>query len=133
MPVVRTIDRDGQELQNYVNPFFQQVDSFVKNELKVRQNIYGRRVRGVGASYPKQVEWSYGKTAWGIVTSKNVKGVTLGLPGSKVMSDSKGNLTLYNASRNVPNKPLLSEIEITNEGPLGSMLRGVFKFTIYPE
>jgi hypothetical protein len=133
MPVIKTIDRDGREVQNYVNPFFQEVDSFVKNELKVRQNIYGRRVRGVGASYPKQVEWSYGKTAWGVVTSKNVKGVTLGLPGSNVMSDSKGNLTLYNASRNVPNKPLLSEIEITNEGPLGSMLRAIFKFTIYPE
>ena len=133
MPVVDTIDRNGDSQKSYVNPFFQEVDKFVQSEITVRQNILGRRVRGVGASYPKPVEWAYGKTAWGIVSSKSVKGVTLGLPGSKVMSDSKGNLTLYNASRNVPNKPLLSEIEITNEGPLGSMLRAVFKFTIYPE
>ena len=133
MPVVQTIDSLGNEQRNYVNPFLQEVDKFVQSELKVRQNILGRRVRGVGASYPKPVEWAYAKTAWGIVSSKNIKGVTLGLPGSKVMSDNKGNLTLYNASRNVPNKPLLSEIEITNEGSLGSMLRASFKFTIYPE
>ena len=133
MPIIETLNIDGNTERSYVNPFFQEVDRFVKNEITVRQNLAGRRVRGVGASYPKQVEWSYGKTAWGIVTSKNIKGVTLGLPGSKVMSDSRGNLTLYNASRNVPNKPLLSEIEISNEGPLGSMLRAVFKFTIYPE
>lgn len=133
MPVVQTIDSLGNEQRNYVNPFLQEVDKFVQSELKVRQNILGRRVRGVGASYPKPVEWAYAKTAWGIVSSKNIKGVTLGLPGSKVMSDNKGNLTLYNASRNVPNKPLLSEIEITNEGSLGSMIRASFKFTIYPE
>ena len=133
MPVVQTIDSLGNEQRNYVNPFLQEVDKFVQSELKVRQNILGRRVRGVGSSYPKPVEWAYAKTAWGIVSSKNIKGVTLGLPGSKVMSDNKGNLTLYNASRNVPNKPLLSEIEITNEGSLGSMLRASFKFTIYPE
>lgn len=133
MPVIQTIGRDGTESRQYVNPFLQEVDTFVKSELTVRQNILGRRVRGVGASYPKPVEWAYAKTAWGIVSSKTVRGVTLGLPGSKVMSDGKGNLTLYNASRNVPNKPLLSEIEITNEGSLGSMLRATFKFTIYPE
>ena len=133
MPVIQTIDAGGNESRKYVNPFLQEVNKFVKDELKIRQNILGRRVRGVGASYPKPVEWAYAKTAWGIVSSKSVSGVKLGLPGSKVMSDSKGNLTLYNTSRNVPNKPLLSEIEITNEGALGSMLRATFKFTIYPE
>ena len=133
MPVIKTINGSGNEESKYVNPFLQEVDKFVQSELKVRQNILGRRVRGVGASYPKPVEWAYAKTAWGIVSSKTVKGVTLGLPGSKVMSDKKGNLTLYNTSRNVPEKPLLSEIEITNEGSLGSMLRATFKFTIYPE
>jgi hypothetical protein len=133
MPVIKTINGSGNEESAYVNPFLQEVDKFVQNELKVRQNILGRRVRGVGASYPKPVEWAYAKTAWGIVSSKTVKGVTLGLPGSKVMSDKKGNLTLYNTSRNVPEKPLLSEIEITNEGTLGSMIRATFKFTIFPE
>ena len=133
MPVIKTINGSGNEESKYVNPFLQEVDKFVQSELKVRQNILGRRVRGVGASYPKPVEWAYAKTAWGIVSSKTVRGVTLGLPGSKVMSDKKGNLTLYNTSRNVPEKPLLSEIEITNEGSLGSMLRATFKFTIFPE
>lgn len=133
MPVIKTINANGNEESSYVNPFLQEVDKFVQSELKVRQNILGRRVRGVGASYPKPVEWAYAKTAWGIVRSKTIKGVTLGLPGSKVMSDKKGNLTLYNTSRNVPEKPLLSEIEITNEGSLGSMLRATFKFTIFPE
>ena len=116
----------------YVNPFFQQVDDDVRTELNVRGNFYGRRVRGVGAELPKNVVWSYQKTAFGRVVSKSKRGVSLGLPGSNVMSDKDGNLTLYNAARNVPNKPLLTSIEVSNEGTMGSLLKGKFSFIAFP-
>lgn len=121
---------DGKS--TYVNPFFQQVDDDVRTELNVRGNFYGRRVRGVGAELPKNVVWSYQKTAFGRVVSKSKRGVSLGLPGSNVMSDKDGNLTLYNAARNVPNKPLLTSIEVSNEGTMGSLLKGKFSFIAFP-
>ena len=86
-----------------VNPFFQQVNGFVVSELQNRASLVGRRVRSVGKSQPKSVEWGYQKTAWAVVRSIFNPGIVLGTPGSNVMSDSKGNLTLYNAERNVPN------------------------------
>ena len=112
--------------KKYVNPFYQEVSSKVQNELNTRAAYYGKRVRGVGASIPKNVMWSYQKVAWGHVIGSGIK---LGFPGSKVMSDKDGNLTLYSAQRNVPTKPLLTGIEISNEGTIGSLLKGKFMFT----
>ena len=116
----------------YVNPFFQQVNDDVRTELNVRGNFYGRRVRGVGAELPKNVVWSYQKTAYGRVLSKSKRGVGLGFPGSNIMSDKDGNLTLYSAARNVPKRPLLTSIELSNEGTMGSLLKGKFSFTAFP-
>jgi hypothetical protein len=118
-----------------INPFYQQVNKFVENELKNRAVFYGRRVRASGAAAPKAVEWSYQKTAWATVKSLYgpTSNIILGTPGSNVMSDRKGNLTLYNAERNVPNKPLLSKVEISNEGQFGSFLKSNISFTIFPE
>ena len=79
----------------YVNPFYQEVDDFVQTELNTRASYYGRKVRGVGKAFPVNVVWSYQKTAWGRVVSKKYPSVQLGFPGSKVMSDNKGKLTLY--------------------------------------
>lgn len=116
-----------------VNPFYQQVNGFVVSELQNRASLVGRRVRSVGKSQPKSVEWGYQKTAWAVVRSIFNPGIVLGTPGSNVMSDSKGNLTLYNAERNVPNKPLLTKVDITNEGQLGSFLKAQISFTIFPQ
>lgn len=116
----------------YLNPFYQQVDDKVQAELNTRASFYGRRVRGVGKEFPKNVVWSYQKTAWGHVVSVDHPSISLGFPGSKIMSDEKGKLTLYNAQRNVPNKPLLTSIEISNEGTIGSLLKGKFTFTVFP-
>jgi len=114
----------------YINPFYQTVDKFVRDEMQNRAALYSRRVRSVGSSPPKSVEWGYQKTAWAIVTGGNI---TMGTAGSNVISDKDGNLTLYNAERNVPNKPLLTKVEITNEGQLGSFLKGTIYFTIFPQ
>lgn len=116
----------------YVNPFYRDVDAYVKTELNTRASFYGRKVRGVGKAFPKNVVWSYQKTAWGRVVSVDHPEISLGFPGSKVMSNDKGELTLYSAQRNVPKKPLLTGIEISNEGTIGSLLKGKFTFTVYP-
>jgi hypothetical protein len=117
---------------NYVNPFYRQVDGYVQTELNTRASFYGRKVRGVGKSFPRNVVWSYQKTAWGRVISVDNPKITLGFPGSKVMSGPDGKLTLYSSQRNVPKKPLLTGIEISNEGTIGSLLKGKFTFTAFP-
>lgn len=54
-------------------------------------------------------------------------------------SDKNGNLTLYESEpniyespRNVPKYPLLTSIEISNEGQRGALLKGKFSFTFFP-
>ena len=116
-----------------LNPFYQEVDGFVRNELSNRAALVGRRVRSVGASRPAAVEWSYQKTAWATVQSKYTPSIILGTPGTPTMSDSKGNLTLYNAERNVPEKPLLTKVQISNEGQLGSFMKATFSFKVFPQ
>lgn len=113
-----------------VNPFYQQVDKFVKDEMHNRAALYSRRVRSVGPSPPRSVEWGYQKTAYAIVSGG---GITMGTAGSNVMSDKDGKLTLYSSSRNVPSKPLLQKVEIANEGQLGSFLKATITFTVFPE
>jgi len=133
MPTIFTKDKDGNEIVRYLNPFYQSVNKFVRNELDERAKLYGQRVRGVGSPRPVGVEWSYQKTAWATAKSISHPDIILGTAGSNVMSDAKGNLTLYNAERNVPNKPLLSKVEIANEGQLGSFLKGTISFTVFPK
>jgi hypothetical protein len=116
----------------YVNPFYREVDGYVQTELNTRASFYGRKVRGVGKSFPRNVVWSYQKTAWARVISVDNPSITLGFPGSKVMSGPDGKLTLYSSQRNVPKKPLLTGIEISNEGTVGSLLKGKFTFTAFP-
>lgn len=115
--------------RGYINPFYHDVSGTVKGELGRRASYHGAKVRGVGKPFPVNVVWSYAKTAWGRVVGK---GASLGFPGPKVMSDAKGNLTLYSAARNVPKNPLLQSIDISNEGTLGSLLKGKFSFVCYP-
>lgn len=135
MPTIFLKNADGTDKQLYINPFYQRVNKFVINELDARAKLYGLRVRGssVGDSRPVGVEWSYQKTAWATAKSISHPDIILGTPGSNLMSDTKGNLTLYNVDRNVPNKPLLTKVEITNEGQLGSFLKGTLSFTVFPK
>lgn len=117
---------------SYVNPFYQKVTDYVETELNTRASFYGRRVRGSGKGVPADLAWAYQKTAWGHVISRDYKFITLGFPGSPLMSDKDGNLTLYSAKRNVPRKPLLTSIEVSNEGTIGSLMKGKFTFTVFP-
>ena len=112
----------------YHNPFYNNVDSDVIAELNKRAKYVGAKVRsGVNDDV---LEWSYRKTAYGHVKAGSV---TMGFAGPKSMTDRSGNLTLYDSTRNVPSYPLLQSIDITNDGTVGSLLRGKFNFTYWPK
>ena len=114
----------------YESPFYRQVDSGVWSELNARAAHYGKKVRGSGEDYTaKSVMWSYGKKPWVRIAGD---GVTLGNPHSNVMSNRNGDLTLYSAQRNQPKFPLLKSLELSNEGTMGSLLKGKFTFVMYP-
>ncbi len=119
------------------NPFYRNVDGDVQSELNRRGDFYGSRVRSgrvpegtKGFPDAEKLLWSYGKTAYAIVSAK---GITLGTSSTRVMSDRKGNLTLYDSTRNQPKYPLLQSVELSNEGTIGSLLKGSFTFTVYPD
>lgn len=120
------------------NPFYRNVDNSVVAELNKRADFYGSRVRSErvvpgqkGFPEAERLLWSYGKVAYAII--KGANGVTLGDSYSKVMSNRNGELTLYDSTRNQPKYPLLQSVELSNEGTLGSLLKGSFTFTVYPD
>lgn len=111
-----------------INPFYNSAPGYVQAELSKRAKYYGARVRsGVTA---EELEWSYKKVAWAVVSGG---GVTMGTANYKLMSDAGGNLTLYDPTRNQPKFPLLQSLDITNEGMLGSLIKGTFTFLVYPD
>lgn len=111
----------------YENPFYHNVGGSVKGELSARATHSGKQVRA-GAN-TKAVEWSYGKTAYGHV---NAGKISLGFPGTKIMSDGSGELTLYKPNTMLPRYPLLMSMDVTNDGTIGSLLRGNFAFSFWP-
>ena len=114
----------------FQSPFYRQVDGPVKNELNARAAYYGAKVRGSGADRTaKSVMWSYGKKPWVRIQGD---GATLGNAFGNVMSNRNGQLTLYSAQRNQPKFPLLKSLELSNEGTMGSLLKGKFTFVMYP-
>jgi hypothetical protein len=114
----------------YESPFYREVYPWVQGELSARAYHYGKKTRGSGADRTaKSVMWSYGKKPWARITGG---GITLGTNGSPVMSNRNGDLTMYSAQRNVPRFPLLKSLELSNEGTMGSLLKGKFTFVIYP-
>jgi hypothetical protein len=121
----------GGAAGEYYNPFYNQVDKGVKDELAARAKYVGATVRsGVNDAV---LEWSYRKTAYGHVKAGGKNGMALGFDGPRAMTDKSGNLTLYDSTRNVPAYPLLQSIDITNDGTVGSLLRGKFNFTYWPK
>jgi len=117
---------------SYVNPFYREVDDSVRSELNTRARYYGERVRSTrSGAYEKGIAFSYQKKSWARVKSID-PAYTLGMAGSKIMSNRIGDLTLYNSQRFVPNKALLKSLEISNEGTIGSLLKGKFTFILYP-
>lgn len=138
-------------LDAFINPYYLDVTPSVRAEMYKRAQFYGARTRtainssvqGRGISQSNSVEWPYQKMPWAYVTSKTYEGrletpIILGFDvNSKdvanVNSDENGELTLYESIRNVPKYPLLTGLEISNEGQRGSLLKGKFSFTFFPD
>lgn len=121
----------------YKSPFYNEVPHPVRGELEYRANAYGSRIRSVAPTENRdegaqRLLWSYGKTAWARVAPVG-PGPALGTSISKLMSDSKGKLLLYDQVRNVPKYPLLQSVEITNEGTMGSLIKSTINFTVFPK
>lgn len=113
------------------NPFVQAVDGGVANEMFSRSAFYGRAVRTAGNSAGEVgLYWSYGKIPWARIGGGSV---VLGLASSSTNSNAAGNLTLYTERRHLPRLPLLNSIDVSNEGAMGSLIKGNFNFTVYPE
>jgi hypothetical protein len=99
-------------------------------EVAARAALYGRPVRSSADTNERALYWSYGKKSWGRIGGG---GAALGFAGSPIMSNSLGDLDLYSSRRHLPKLPLLNSIECSNEGALGSLIKGSFSFTVYPE
>lgn len=75
------------------------------------------------------IAFSYGKTAWARVDG------SIGFASntnSRVISDTQGNLKLYEPSQNKPRNALLQSVEVTTEGTMGSLMKAKFTATYYP-
>lgn len=138
------------KLDTYINPHYLDVTPAVRAEMYQRAQYYGAKTRtginsSVGNGLSNTIEWPYQKMPWAYVTSKTFdkqlnknKTVILGFDmnekdGAKLISDETGKLTLYDSTRNVPLYPLLTGIEISNEGQRGALLKGKFSFTFFPD
>lgn len=105
-------------------------------ETAARGAFYGAKVR-TGAivdaqrlklketpSEPK-LYWVYGKKTWA-----NCSG--LGFPSGKLNITDTGMLALYNPRSNVPLLPILTGVDTSNEGAMGSVIKATVSFTMYP-
>lgn len=122
--------------KGYYNPFYNEVDESTINDLNKRANYYSKRVRN--SLDTDAIEWSYRKMAYGHVLAKDPaskKRLEMGFPSGTTtkMTDNNGKLTLYESTRNLPKFPLLQSIDVTNDGTVGSLLRGKFNFVYWPE
>lgn len=99
-------------------------------EIAARAALYGRVIRSSADESERALYWSYGKKSWGRIGGG---GASLGFAGSPLMSSSNGDLDLYSSRRHLPKLPLLNSISCFNEGALGSLIKGSFSFTVYPE
>ena len=133
----------------YINPYYLDVTPVIRAEMDARAELYASKTKtgilnkSIGSG--KNIEWPYQKMPWGYVSSatynkKNKKYdpvilsfLEMGKDGSNLISDNQGKLTIYESKRNVPNYPLLTGIEISNEGQRGSLLKGKFSFTFFPD
>lgn len=127
----------------YINPYYLDVTPDIREEMSSRAALYSSKTRSVGIKMydsvsTKNIEWPYQKVPWAKITTlfkptPDYKQIELGLAYDKEMSDENGKLILYGEKRNTPAKPLLTGVEISNEGQRGSLLKGKFSFTYFPE
>jgi hypothetical protein len=131
----------------YINPFYLDVHQDVRAEMEARAGAYGANVRSTNT---KSISWPYQKMPWAHITSLYLengvqKTFRVGFEDAKLSNlnssdftnkegtDGAGKLLLYGEQRNQPKYPLLTGIDISNQGLRGSLLKGKFSFIFFPE
>ena len=119
-------------LGRYINPFYLDVHPDVRAELEMRAALVASDFRSANT---KSIEWPYQKMPWAHIVSVDFPNIKLGFEKEKFddrNSDEDGHLLLYGRERNEPKIPLLTGVEISNMGQRGSLLKGKFTFTYFP-
>lgn len=119
-------------LGRYINPFYLDVHPDVRAELEMRAALVASDFRSANT---KSIEWPYQKMPWAHIVSVDFPNIKLGFEKEKFddrNSDESGSLLLYGKNRNEPKIPLLTGVEISNMGQRGSLLKGKFTFTYFP-
>lgn len=91
-------------------------------EVGARGAAYGQKIRGQNLS---ALYWAYGRKTWGVAGN-------LTFPNSKTNVDSTGQLSLYSPRTHLPRLPILTGVDTSNEGHMGSIIKATVNFTIYP-
>jgi hypothetical protein len=91
-------------------------------EVRARGVAYGQKIRGENLS---AMYWAYGRKTWG-----TAGGLTF--PSSKQQVDSTGQISLYSPRTHIPKLPILTGIDTSNEGHMGSIIKASVSFTLLP-
>jgi len=94
-------------------------------EVNARGVIYGRKIRGGADPASAGIYWAYGRKTWA-----NAGGLTF--PKGKEHITSGGSISLYKSSSHTPTLPILTGVDTSNEGAMGSVIKASISFTIYP-
>lgn len=125
-------------INRYINPFYLEIFPDIRLEMESRAGAYAAEVRSTNT---KSISWPYQKMPWAHITAyywenKERKEFKIGFEDNKfatVNSDERGKLKLYGEQRNQPKYPLVTGIDISNQGLRGSLLKGKFSFVFFPE
>ena len=94
-------------------------------EVNARGIIYGRKVRGGANPADSGIYWAYGRKTWA-----NAGGLTF--PKGKENITAGGSISLYKPKSHTPTLPILTGVDTSNEGAMGSVIKASISFTIYP-
>jgi len=125
-------------VNRYINPFYLEVFPDIRVEMESRAGAYASEVRSTNT---KSISWPYQKMPWAHITAyywenKQRKEFKIGFEEDKIgnlNSNERGKLSLYGEQRNQPKYPLVTGIDISNQGLRGSLLKGKFSFVFFPE
>ena len=94
-------------------------------EVNARSVIYGKKIRGGADPAANGLYWAYGRKTWA-----NAGGLTF--PKGKENITKGGDISLYRPKSHSPTLPILTGVDTSNEGAMGSVIKASISFTIYP-
>jgi hypothetical protein len=94
-------------------------------EVNARGIVYGKKIRGGADPSAAGIYWAYGRKTWA-----NAGGLTF--PKGKEHITKGGDISLYKPKSHTPTLPILTGVDTSNEGAMGSVIKASISFTIYP-